>query len=359
MSALVKNLPFSPLFTGSALYLLTRSPPHIQQTALDAVLSVLSPKNTARLITSLKWLLALGLVRNTSNYLSKWADNDYQIFGSTKGWVWEKEIAVVTGGSSGFGALFAKDLSDKGIHVVVLDINGLPPHLQNNSKISFYKCDVTDADAVKAVAREVQSDVGHPSILINNAGIGADKTILETSPQFLKKIFGVNLFSHYYTLQAFMPDMLQKRKGHIVNIASIASFIATAGIVDYSCTKVAALALHEGLRAELRSTHKCPEIKTTVVHPIWADTPLIASGKAHLQKNNQIILNPQVVADAVVKQILNGRSGQIVLAPGIGAGVSSLRGFPMWIQETLRRLFEPGPVDLGNPDSMLPGSAKQ
>ena len=318
---------------------------------LEKVLSVLSPRNVARLVTSLKWLFAAGLIKNINSYLSNWAGNNYHFFSSTKGWVWEEEIAIVTGGSSGFGALFATDLSAKGIHVVVLDINELPSNLQNNKKISFYKCNMTDPEAVKTVAQQVQSDIGHPSILINNAGIGTGKTILETTPQFLNKIFGVNLFSHYYAVQAFLPDMIKKRKGHVISIASMASFISSAGIVDYSCTKVGALAFHEGLRSELRTVHKCPEIKTTVVHPIWADTPLIAEGKEHLIKAGQIIIQPQDVSDAVVKQVMKGRSGQIILAPGIGTVLSSLRGYPTWIQEAIVRSNETAPPVMGNPTS--------
>lgn len=349
MAATLKSLPLSPLFTGSALYLLTRAPPHIQRPVLDKLLSVISPPNVARLVTALKWLFAAGLIKNINNYLNQWAGNDFTLFSSTQGWDWQNEIAVVTGGSSGFGALFAKDLSAKGIHVVVLDINELPAHLQNNPKISFYKCNVTDQDAVLEVGRKIEAEIGNPSILINNAGIGAGKTILETSSKFLDKIFGVNLFSHYYTVQAFLPDMIKKRKGQVISIASMASFVSTGYIVDYSATKVGALAFHEGLRSELRTVYKCPEIKTTVVHPIWADTPLIAEGKDHLTKSGQIIIQPQTVSDAVVKQILSCKSGQIILAGNstVETIVSSMRGFPTWIQEFFKKSAEMAPPEIG------------
>lgn len=94
--------------------------------------------------------------------------------------------------------------------------------------------------------------------------------------------------------------------------------------------------------------HKCPEIKTSVVHPIWADTPLIAVGKEELKKNGQTIIDPQTVSDAVVKQVLQCKSGQIILAgSGIAATIiSSLRGYPTWIQELLRRTMEAAPAEL-------------
>lgn len=340
MADLIRKAPFSPLFTGSALYLLTRGPPSIRQPLLEQLRQVLAPHNISRLITGLKWLLAIGLVRNINSYLTEWSGNNFYFTSNKSDWEWEKEICVVTGASSGFGALFTKDLSAKGIRIVALDINELPPHLQNNPKVTFFKCDVTDPESVKDVAQKIQSTVGHPTILINNAGIGAGKSILKTSPDFLKKIFGVNLFSHWYTVQAFLPNMLENKKGHIVSIASVASFVSAGQIVDYSASKVGALAFHEGLSSELRTIHRCPEIKTTIVHPIWADTPLIAEGKDLLKKAGQTIISPQIVSDAVVKQIMNCRGGQIILAGGAGSIISSLRGFPGWLQEMLRRSQE-------------------
>ncbi|GAB7356471.1 hypothetical protein MBLNU459_g7234t1 [Dothideomycetes sp. NU459] len=346
MADLIRKAPFSPLFTGSALYLLTRAPSSVRQPLLEQLHQVLAPHNLGRLVTGLKWLFALGIVRNINTYLTEWAGNNFYFSSNKQDWVWEQEICVVTGASSGFGALFSKDLSARGIHVVALDINELPPHLQNNPKISFFKCDVTDAEAVKDVAKSIQSTIGHPTILINNAGIGAGKSVLKTSPDFLKKIFGVNLFSHWYTVQAFLPAMLARKKGHIVSIASVASFVSAAQIVDYAASKVGALAFHEGLSSELRVIHKCPEIKTTIVHPIWADTPLIAEGVDQLKKAGQMIINPQMVSDAVVKQITSCRGGQVIIAGGAGSIISSLRGFPGWLQETLRRTTERASQDL-------------
>lgn len=347
MTDFIRKAPLSPLFVGPALYLLTSGPPSIREPLLEQLQNTLAPHNIGRLITGLKWVFALGLVRNINSYLTEWSGNNFYFTSNKSDWVWDKEICVVTGASSGFGALFAKDLSAKGIHVVALDINELPPHLQNNPKISFFRCDVTNPESVKDVAQTIQGTIGHPTILINNAGIGAGKSILKTSPEFLKKIFGVNLLSHWYMVQAFLPDMLAKKKGHIISIASVASFVSAAHIVDYSATKVGALAFHEGLSSELRTIHGCPEIKTTIVHPIWADTPLIAEGKDALKKAGQMIINPQMVSDAVVKQIMKCRGGQIIIAGGAGSIISSLRGFPGWLQETLRRSQEKA-ADLTN-----------
>ncbi|KAJ9620116.1 hypothetical protein H2203_007880 [Taxawa tesnikishii (nom. ined.)] len=288
--------------------------------------------NIGRLTTTLKWLFALGVVRNINSYLSAWAGNNFS--NQSRGWDWPKEIAVVTGGSSGFGLLFTKDLTAKGIHVVILDINEPPAYIQSNPKVSFFKCDVTSSDEVSSVSKRVQETVGHPSILINNAGIGQSKPTLEASPAFIRKIFEVNTISHWYLIQAFLPDMLAKRKGHIITIASIASFTAPAGIVHYAATKAAAMALHEGLSAELRAVYKCPEIRTTSVHPGFADTPLVHAGKAELLRAGVEVMDPQLVSDAVVKQILNKRGGQLIVTKTLQM-LPYFRAIPAWLRQLL------------------------
>ncbi|KAI4853122.1 hypothetical protein E4T44_01040 [Aureobasidium sp. EXF-8845] len=146
MTSLLKQASVSPVVIGAALLVPLKGPENIQQPVYDYLHQLLKPHNLDRLITTLKWLLAYD---------------------------WNNETAVVTSSPSGFDALFSKDLWDKAIHIVAIDINPLPANLQNNPKITFFKCDVTNVDAVNTVTKGIQSKVGHPTILINNAGIGS------------------------------------------------------------------------------------------------------------------------------------------------------------------------------------------
>jgi all-trans-retinol dehydrogenase (NAD+) len=93
------------------------------------------------------------------------------------------------------------------------------------------------------------------------------------------------------------------------------------------------LAFHEGLIQELKYRYKCPEIKTTIVHPGWTRTRLIQRVEEGLKRAGIPILDPKTVADAMVKQILEVKSGQIILGPSIA---SMLRALPTWLQEKLR-----------------------
>ena len=120
------------------------------------------------------------------------------------------------------------------------------------------------------MASQIRKEHGEPTVLINNAGIGSARTILNGSEEFIRRTFEVNTMSHYWMVREFLPAMIQKNHGHVVTIASIASYIVHAQNVDYCCTKASALAFHEGLTSELRSRYDAPDVRTTWVpssHP--------------------------------------------------------------------------------------------
>lgn len=282
---------------------------------------------------SLKWLLAIGLIRKANKVLSDWADNKWIWKDDKSVWHWETEVAVVTGGSNGIGAMVAKGLVSNGIKVAVIDVQPLSEDLINCPNISFYQCDVTSRGAVQKAGKAIRAALGSPSILINNAGIGNAGNILDVSPEKLRAIFDVNLISQWYTVQEFLPDMIEKRKGHIMSTASMASFLGIAGMVDYCSTKVGALAFHEGLAQEIKYRYNCPEIKTTIIHPGWTRTRLVKPLEKALQKAGQSIMDPKTVADAMVRQILEVKGGQIILGP---TAAPALRALPSWLQERIR-----------------------
>lgn len=169
----IKNIPFSPAVTGALLYALTKAPEKYRAQLLERLGRYLSRRNIDRTITGLKWLFALGLARNVHVFLSEVAQNNFRIRSERHRYVWDREVAVVTGAASGFGALMAKGLAAKGINVMAVDIRDeLPEDMRNNKKIHYHKVDVTDRKAVMKLAQDIQKDHGDVSILLNNAGVG-------------------------------------------------------------------------------------------------------------------------------------------------------------------------------------------
>jgi all-trans-retinol dehydrogenase (NAD+) len=128
--------------------------------------------------------------------------------------------------------------------------------------VHYYKTDITSSKAIAEVASSIRSSYGHPTVLINNAGIGFGYTILEVPEDSLRKIFEVNTISHFLTVKEFLPEMVKQNHGHVVTVASMASFVTIAQNTDYSCTKAGAMAFHEGLTQELKHRYRAPKVRT-------------------------------------------------------------------------------------------------
>ncbi|KAJ3532308.1 hypothetical protein NM208_g7904 [Fusarium decemcellulare] len=247
-------------------------------------------------------------------------------------WSWEREIVVVTGGSSGIGAEMVSKLAESDVKVLILDRN--PPLSKLHENTCFYQVDLADSDAITSIATRIRNEHGDPTVLINNAGLGNAVPLLELTEPNLRKVFDVNIIAPIILAQQFLPSMLRHNHGHVVNIASQASFATQAMNVDYACTKSALLSFHEGLTQEIRHVYKAPLVRTSVIHPTWVRTPMIADLVAD-GKLNDTTVAPEEVAGKVVEQILSGFGSQIIVPSGLG-WTSLIRGLPGWLQEILR-----------------------
>ena len=136
---LVKRAALEPTLTGPLLYVLTRGPEKLRQPLKDFLLRLFASDNHAKnlvrvayLIKTLKWLFAIGLAARVNNLLTAWALNHWRVRKQGVNWDFDEsrktEVAIVTGGCSGFGYLIVKGLAPK-MKVVVLDVSDLPEDL--------------------------------------------------------------------------------------------------------------------------------------------------------------------------------------------------------------------------------------
>ncbi|EEA26094.1 hypothetical protein TMatcc_005655 [Talaromyces marneffei ATCC 18224] len=273
---------------------------------------------------------ALGLVIWANRVLNRLSLNNWTKV--KKGWDNEHELVLITGGCSGIGKAIASSLVKKGVRVVVLDIQ--EPEYTQDEDVAFYRADVTSSESIRAAAIKIRADHGSPTVLVNNAGIGKNGPILEKSEGQIRQTFNANTISHFLMVKEFLPDMIKKNHGHVVTIASVASFLGLGGSIDYCCSKASALAFHEGLSQELSLWYNAPKVRTSIIHPSWVRTPMIERLISAGERFGQTIVAPEVVAEAVVRQILAQRGCQIIL-PETRFVVSLLRAFPSWIQRGL------------------------
>lgn len=181
-----------PLLTGGLLYLLTRGPSRLRARLLAPFQSTLpvftnTPKGVARLatlITILKILTTAGVLRRVNQALNRLAWNNWTFGRSGAEWQFgpgKKEVVLITGGSSGFGYEMVKVFA-KHAKVVAIDISSFPTELDALPDVHFYQCDITDSSALESLCEQIKMEHGTVSVLINNAGIGIGKTLLEVRP---------------------------------------------------------------------------------------------------------------------------------------------------------------------------------
>ncbi|XP_025264257.1 short-chain dehydrogenase/reductase family 16C member 6-like [Camponotus floridanus] len=217
------------------------------------------------------------------------------------------EIVLVTGAGHGIGKEIAIGYALLGATVICCDINEETNKqtmkeikLMEKNAVFAYQCNVADRKEVFRMAEKIRKEIGDVTILVNNAGIAFIKTLLNQSIDEVSRVIDVNLKSHYWTLQAFLPSMIEKNHGHIVAISSIVAFISTTHGTVYSPTKSAVKALMESLSEELRAYSKGKSlIKFTTVYPALVLTGIVKKPRSRFS----FIINgltPQKAASLII-----------------------------------------------------------
>lgn len=189
----------------------------------------------------------------------------------------EKRV-IITGGAQGLGLTIAEGFIAAGATVALLDMNEEKLRTSAQSlgdRARGYVCDVTDPEAVAAVVRTIEGDLGGIDILINNAGIVATDHILEVSGDSWRKIIDVNLSGSFYCSQAVARGMVKRGGGgRIINISSLSG--RNGGIMvspAYSASKAGILGLTKAAARQL-AAHK---INVNAVAPGSLDSEMLSS----------------------------------------------------------------------------------
>ena len=195
------------------------------------------------------------------------------------------KTALVTGAASGIGEATAHTLSRAGAFVYVADINGESGERvaaaiwTDGGEAEFIRLDVADHDACTSVAARVLSKHGFLDILVNNAGIGHVGTILTTDPEDLDRLYAVNVRGMFHLTKAFIPSMIERGRGSIVNVASIGGVLAIRDRVAYCTTKFAVVGLTKCIALDhalsgVRANAVCPgRVETDFVKRRLAEYP--------------------------------------------------------------------------------------
>lgn len=220
------------------------------------------------------------------------------------------KTALITGASSGIGAAMAKELAQRGARVILLARNEARLK-QVESEINaaggeahYYVVDLADADMVSEVAKRINLEIGTPDILINNAGRGQWKFLQDTTADEAWQMMEVPFFSAFNLTRAFLPEMLKRNSGHIVNISSVSSRFVWPGATAYHAARWALKGFSEALRADLHDSNIGVTLfeSGVIETEYWQHNP---GSRERVPKIAKMVpnLQPEQVAKAIVKGI--------------------------------------------------------
>ncbi|MGH7173475.1 MAG: SDR family NAD(P)-dependent oxidoreductase [Gemmataceae bacterium] len=186
------------------------------------------------------------------------------------------QVAIITGASSGIGWALAHALASEGCKVGLVarrreQLAALAGEIENRGGTTAYVvADVAEREPTVSAIREVAARLGPVDLLLANAGVGAPTTIEPFNVGDVERMFRVNLLGVVYSLEAVLPQMLERRRGHLAAVSSLAAYKGLPGESGYTSSKAAVNVFMEGLRVQLRGKG----IAVTTICPGFVKTPM-------------------------------------------------------------------------------------
>ena len=228
------------------------------------------------------------------------------------------QVALVTGGSRGIGLAVATELATAGARVAVVARDearaqaaaaGLPGEGHRG-----YAADVADPEAVNALVKRVEEELGSLDVLVNNAGITRDNVLMRIKDDDWAAVLDTNLRGVFNTIRAASRGMMKRRAGRVINITSVVGITGNKGQANYAASKAGVIGLTKSVAKELASRG----ILVNAVAPGYIETDMTSD-------------LPEAARDALMSQIALGRLGKPEdIAPVVrflaGPGASYMTG---------------------------------
>jgi NADP-dependent 3-hydroxy acid dehydrogenase YdfG len=222
------------------------------------------------------------------------------------------KTVVVTGAGSGIGRATALAFAQQGALVCACDVDA--PRLESLAAelgaraLLVRQVDVSDRAQMTAFADAVHAKVPAADVIVNNAGVAVGGTFLDTTLEDWDWLLGINLRGVVHGCKLFVPRMVDRRAGQVINIASIFGIYPAPGVTAYVASKFAVLGFSQSLRTEL-APHKvgvtaiCPGMINTAIVADARITGALTGRKAKVTETFKKGLSPARVADAILAAV--------------------------------------------------------
>lgn len=230
-----------------------------------------------------------------------------------------KDVSIVTGAGRGIGRSIALKLAEEGHNIVILsrtedELKSVKKEIERfGSESLYFTGDVTDEKFVMRSVKEVFERFNKIDHLINNAGFGIFKKLVDSSLDEFQSQMNTNLFGVYNFCKAVLPGMIERKSGSIINISSLAGKNFFSGGTMYTATKHALMGFSKSLMMEVREYN----IRVAVVCPGSVETGFGGNSEMSPVSKSNILL-PEDVADtvaAIIKLPVRALISEVELRP--------------------------------------------
>lgn len=261
----------------------------------------------------------------------------------------QHSVVLLTGAAGGFGQELTRQLLSAGSRLILTDrdrmtleqrLRTIREEILTGAVLACVEADLATQEGCDQLYKQVEALNIPVDILINNAGIAVFGRIDEVPPEEWERLMQINLLAPMRLSRQFLPGMIARQSGHIVNISSVAGWIAIAGLTHYSTSKFGLRGFSEGLLDEVKPYN----VRVTAVYPFFSRTPILDSKRYGTLAEETKGPPNHLITDAaiVMRRTLQGieRDQLQVFPDRLAYCIQLLKRFAPWILAEINHRFK-------------------